>query len=130
MKFLRSVILLVLFLGARESFSQVTCDYIALPTGPRCTPYFILDSAINTSSSAIVERRWYLTRAGSPVIAFDNGQLYPTFQFLANVAGNYCLRLWTRNANGDTCSITKCIDIANRPVSSFTFSPTEGCPGL
>src|SRR4051812_47735667 len=100
MKFLRGVILLVLLMAARESIASITCDFIALPTGPKCAPYFILDSAINTSSSTIIRRRWEL--AGPRSIIFDNA-LLPTFQRAVDTAGHYCLTLWTFNAGGDSC---------------------------
>src|SRR5688572_25497546 len=128
MKFLRVLGFFFFFSGVQESLAQITCDFNSLNPGLKCEPYAIIDTAVNISSSAITERRWHLT--GPRNFDVVNGSTNPVFSFIADTAGTYFLTMWTLNANGDTCSYTEQIDIAKRPTSNFTFSPTEGCSPL
>ncbi|MES2621133.1 MAG: PKD domain-containing protein, partial [Bacteroidota bacterium] len=129
MKFLRALLLFFFLSCVREGLAQITCDFTFQNSAAvKCTPYFLLATANNVSSSAVIERCWYLT--GPQPFTVCNNQLNSTFSTVITTEGIYSLRLWTRNANGDTCFIEKTIEIAPKPVTNFTFAPLEGCAPL
>ncbi len=130
MKFLRVAFLAFLLAPVCNLYSQITCDF-SLADSSGCAPFIILATASETSSAPVVARQWTVTGPGPANCNFTspNG-LNPTLSFAASCAGNYCVRLWSRNANGDTCSITKCVIVVSaKPTVNFSFTPAllEGC---
>lgn len=110
--------------------AQITCDF-TLADSSGCCPFAILATATGTSASPIVARRWYVTGPGPASCNFVAPPgLNPNLSYVVCCPGNYCIRLWSQNQNGDTCSITKCVvNVYATPVINFTFSPTplQGC---
>ncbi len=126
MRFLRALILLLALSGTAQLCAQITCDFNFVNTGPLCTPYFINAVAAETSSSPIVQRDWTTTYNAMP---WQTGT-GSSFVGFADSAGTYCVTLTSENANGEICTITKCINVSASPIVNFTFAPTEGCRGL
>lgn len=127
-KYLFLFLLFAVFTGSPLR-AQIVCDYTLTKT-ESCSPFLIEATANETSPVGIFQRQWTITGPGglnqvSPVNVNLN------FSFVATVPGTYCLKLWSRNANGDTCSVTKCnLLVAADPTVNFTFAPTEGCSPL
>lgn len=130
MKFLRVALLLLLLSPCSRVFSQITCDF-TLADSSGCAPFVILATAVNTSPFPVTQRIWYVTGPGPANCNFTSPSgLNPTLSFAVTCAGNYCIRLWSRNSNGDTCSITKClVTVGAKPTVNFSFTPPllEGC---
>lgn len=127
MKFLRSALVLLVFLFGKQSIASITCDFTQQFPSVSCSPYAVLATATETTSAPVTQRQWFLT---GPQSYTTNIGFNPNFSFIASQPGNYCLRLWAKNSNGDTCSITKCnIVVSANPTINFTFSPAllEGC---
>lgn len=127
------LLFIVLLLSAgfiEKAKAQISCDFI-LQDSIKCAPFVILATANETSSFPIVQRRWSLsTCTGTNVFTTGLG-LNSTFSYISNIPGCYCLKLWSINSNGDTCSTTRCnITVAANPTINFSFSPTEGCSPL
>jgi len=111
-----------------KCFGQITsCNFLLHDTST-CAPVVLIATANETSNSPIVSRMWYLTTcSGVPKYTSSIG-LNSNFSYVIDTPGCYCLRLWSEDANGDTCSHQQCnLTVAANPVSNFTFSPTEGC---
>lgn len=128
-EFLRKgrLLLILLTFFFFKSEAQITSDY-SLPDSVGCTPFFILATANETSAIPVLERIWTLTGPIPNGVYATPKAANPNFTYIANVPGNYCLKLWSRNANGEVDSITKCnIFVAANPTVNFTFAPTEGC---
>ncbi|HWB62818.1 MAG TPA: PKD domain-containing protein [Chitinophagales bacterium] len=111
-----------------NSYGQITSCSIQTSNSSGCAPFVLLASASENSVSPIIQRRWYLTTCtGTPVFNTGSGN-NQNFSYIINQAGCYCLRLWSQNQNGDTCSAQRCnITVAQTPVINFAFSPLEGC---
>jgi gliding motility-associated-like protein len=108
--------------------AQITCDFNLTKT-VSCSPFLIEATANETSPVGVFQRQWTLTGPGVNQVSPINVNL--NFQYVATIPGTYCLKLWSKNLNGDTCSITKCnIVVAANPNIDFTFTPTEGCSPL
>ncbi|MCX6200037.1 MAG: PKD domain-containing protein [Bacteroidetes bacterium] len=107
------------------------CDFSFNQPITACSPLYLSATAHETDSAAVVERIWKLTTGATTVFASSSGSNAANFNYLISVSGSYCLSLYSRNANGDTCSIQKCnIVVYDKPVINFTFSPTSGCTPL
>jgi gliding motility-associated-like protein len=128
-EFLRkSSFLLVLFSFLWiKSEAQVTSSF-NLPDDVSCAPFTMLATATESSPFPVLERVWTLT--GPIPNGFFKTPLgvNQNFSYIANIPGNYCLKLWSRNTNGDVDSITQCnIIVAANPTINFSFVPAEGC---
>lgn len=98
--------LLICLLG--EVRGSLVSDFnIAQTSG--CCPLAILANAIDTSSSPVIARRWFVYGPG-PVNCnwVSTIDFSPGLSFITCCPGNYCIRLWSKNQQGDTCSVTKC----------------------
>lgn len=105
--------------------AQVNCNF-TLVRDSGCIPLPILASPVDTSSS--ITRQWFLTTcSGTPVFNTQVG-INPSFSYVPTVAGCYCLRLWSRNQQGDTCSTQSCnIVVSDTPVAQIQLFPTSFC---
>ncbi|MCW5909259.1 MAG: PKD domain-containing protein [Chitinophagales bacterium] len=124
-----SVFVLLLFFRS-EVFGQITCNFTVQQT-QGCAPLIILATANETSSSPVTLRQWTLTGPPGFTPIVTSVALNQNFSYAANMPGNYCLKLWAQNFNGDTCSYTNCnLLVAAKPTVNFTFAPVEGCSPL
>ena len=126
---IRSLILSIIILLGGKCYGQITSCSFSLHDTSVCAPVIIIASAQDVSVSPIVTRVWYLTTCtGTPVYTTTGTALNPNFSYELTTPGCYCLRLWSKNQNGDTCSYQKCnLIVAANPTPHFTFSPLEGC---
>ena len=119
----------VLIACSGKGFAQITsCNFLLHDTSV-CSPVVLIATANEVSNSPIVARVWYITTcAGTHIYNTTGTALNSNFSYVLTTPGCYCLRMWSKNQNGDTCSYQKCnITVAANPTPNFTFSPVEGC---
>jgi len=128
-KYLKHLFLLVIIFCSAESFGQITsCGFLLHDTSV-CVPVVLIATANEVTASPIVTRVWDLTTCtGANVYTTSGTGANPTFPYVINTPGCYCLKLTSTDQNGNVCSYQKCnITVAANPVPNFTFSPLEGC---
>lgn len=122
--------LFIVFFSLSTNATHI-CDFSFNYSTTGCSPIILSATAHETDSASVIERTWKLTKGATIVYASFSGTNAASFNYLISVSGSYCLSLFSRNTNGDTCSIQKCgIEVYESPNINFTFFPTSGCAPL
>lgn len=131
MKHIYHFLLVIAFmlLSRTQNLAQITCNFSLVKdtltlSGP------ILAVATDTSPWPITARKWTLTTCGGSVVNSSQLAINTNYSYVPSQPGCYCLRLWSRNSQGDTCVSNNCnIFIIDTPkVNSITVTPNQFCP--
>lgn len=119
-------LLLVTVLVAQSAYAQPNCGF-TLVRDSGCIPLPILASPVDTSSQLV--RQWTLTNCGSGTVVNTTAiAANPTYSYVPTVAGCYCLTLWSRDQQGQTCTSQTCnIVVSDTPVPQVQIFPTSFC---
>lgn len=132
MKFLRVVFVSLSLFASARSFTQINCNFVFTTTlgDSGCVPFLLRDSATGPTAN-VVSRVWQLTTCNNTPIYSTPNFLNPTFAYILNTPGCYCLRLTTTDNLGNTCTNQVCnISVADTPSISGYFTMDEGCSPL
>lgn len=112
-----------------QSNGQINCSY-ALVKDTMALPGPVLATATETSPWPVTQRKWTLTTCSGATVYSPPAALNANFAYVPGQPGCYCLRLWSQNSQGDTCTSSNCnIFIIDTPkVNTISVTPSEFCP--
>ena len=124
---LKYLLYFFLFTITEKGVAAITCAFNITGNDTSCAPLLLQASAVEVSSSTVVERIWELS-GPIPTYTTTPGGNNPLFYYLGSKPGNYCLKLTSKNANGEVSTIQKCnIYIAANPVLNMSLTSVSGC---
>jgi gliding motility-associated-like protein len=128
---LRKLLRLICFafsivLFAQTVYAQPGCSF-TLVRDSGCIPLPILATATDNDSTYV--RQWTLTNCGTGTVVNTTAVAsFPSYSYVPTQPGCYCLTLWARNQQGQTCTSQTCnIVVSDTPVASMQIFPTSFC---